>query len=268
MRELPASWSAQQARVWGSGSWQRIADAVLCEVHDELVGRLVPQPGERWLDLATGSGAVALRAARAGAQVIAQDLSPELVQSARQCAAEHGLQVRFDVGDAERLPYPDAGFDAISSAHGIVFAVDHRAVAKELARTCRAGGRLGVTYWRPNPPLAELMGRVGCTRPPGADEPRRFSDPGYVRGLLEDAFELEFAERTCHWRAASGEAAWELWSESDGPAKTGLAALSAEKREALREDWVEYFEQHRRGAIVDVPRPYLLVIGRRRATRP
>lgn len=260
-----ARWSAHQAHVWGSGSWRRIADAVLCEVHDALVERLAPKPGERWLDLATGSGAVALRAARAGAQVTAQDLSPELVQTARQCAAEQGLPVQFDVGDAGMLPYPDASFDVVCSAHGIVFVVDHRAVANELARTCRIGGRLGVTYWRPNPPLAELMGRVGYKRPAGAGLPRDWGDPSYVQDLLAHAFELEFAEAVCHWRAASGEAAWELWIDSDGPAKTGVAALSNDSREALHTDWVAYFEQHRRGTIVDVPRPYLLVIGRRRA---
>jgi ubiquinone/menaquinone biosynthesis C-methylase UbiE len=152
------------------------------------VTRLAPKPRERWLDLATGSGAVALRAARVGAQVTAQDLAPELVETARQRAAEQGLSVRFDVGDAERLPYADATFDVVSSAHGIVFAVDHTAVAREIARTCRAGGRLGVTYWRPNPPLTELMARVGYTRPAGADQPRNWSDPSYVRHLLGKTF--------------------------------------------------------------------------------
>jgi SAM-dependent methyltransferase len=173
--------------------------------------------------------------------------------------------VRFDVGDAQRLPYPDASFDVLSSAHGIVFTVDHKAVASELARACRVGGRLGVTYWRPNPPLAQLMSRVGYTRPAGADQPRDWSDPRYVEGLLADDFELDFAEAVCHWRAESGEAAWRLFIESDGPAKTGVAALSSDARETLHRDWVSYFEQHRDGAIVDVPRPYLLVMGRRRA---
>jgi SAM-dependent methyltransferase len=263
--QLIESWTAEQARIWGSGSWQRIADAVLWEVHDELVKRLAPKPAERWLDLATGSGAVALRAARAGAHVSAQDLAPGLVKAARQRATEQGLSVRFDVGDAERLPYRDASFDVVSSAHGIVFAVDHRAVARELARTCRAGGRLGVTYWRPNPPLAELMARVGYTRPAGADQPRDWSDRGYVHGLLSDAFELEFFDGVCHWRAESGESAWRLFIESDGPGRTGVAALSSDVREALHEDWVEYFERHRHGAIVDVRRPYFLIIGRRRS---
>ena len=67
-----------------------------------------PQPGERWLDLATGTGAVALRAARAGARVSGQDLAPGLIETARRLAAEEGLSVAFEVGDAERLGYRDA----------------------------------------------------------------------------------------------------------------------------------------------------------------
>jgi SAM-dependent methyltransferase len=264
MRGLVEDWTAEQARIWGSASWQHIAEAVLFEVYDDLLARLAPRPGERWLDLATGSGAIALRAARAGAQVTAQDLAPGLVETARRLAAEQGLSVRFDVGDAARLPYANASFDVVSSAHGVVFTTDHAAVARELARTCRPGGRLGITYWRPNPGLAQLMDRVGYTRPAGADRPRDWSDPDYVGSLLADDFQLEFAEAVCYWRAASGEAAWRLFIESDGPAKAGVAAHSTEAREALHQDWVEYFERHREDGGVSVPRPYLLVIGRRR----
>jgi len=96
-------------------------------------------------------------------------LAPELIETARDLAAQEGLRVDFAVGDAERLANPDASFDVVSSAHGVVHAYDHRAVASELARVCRPGGRLGVTYWLPNPELQALMERVGYARPPGAD---------------------------------------------------------------------------------------------------
>jgi SAM-dependent methyltransferase len=262
---VDAHWKLEQARVWGSASWQRIADTVLIQVHDDLVARLGPRPGERWLDLATGTGAIALRAARAGADVTAQDLAPALVETARRLAAEQRLSIRFDVGDAEHLPYAAASFDVVSSAHGVVFATDHGAVAKELARTCRPGGRLGVTYWRPNPELAQLMERVGYTRPVNADRPRDWSRPDYVNDLLGDDFELQFIEAVCHWTAESGEDAWRLFTESDGPAKTGVAALPTAECDALRRDWIDYFERHRKDSRVSVPRPYLLVMGRRRA---
>lgn len=259
-----AHWKAQQARAWGSAPWQNIAEGVLSAVHDALVSRLAPHPGDRWLDLATGTGAVALRAARAEAEVSALDLSPALVRAARLLAASHRLAVRFDIGDAERLPYSDASFDVVSSAHGVVFAADHRAVARELARVCRIGGRLGLTYWRYNPGLEQLMDRIGYARPPSADSPRDWRRPRYVERLLGPDFELEFIEAACSWNAESGEAAWRLLIGSDGPAKTGVAALPSATREALHRDWVEYFERHRDDGVVSVPRPYLLILGRRR----
>jgi SAM-dependent methyltransferase len=258
-------WKAKQAGVWGSASWANVAERMLYPVHDELVARLAPRPGERWLDLATGTGAVALRAARAGAAVTAQDLAPALLETAGQLARAEGLEVQFDVGDAERLPYANASFDVLSSAHGIVFAADHAAVARQLARVCRPGGRLGLTYWRPNPELQRLMERVGYQRPAQADSPRDWARPAYVNDLLGTDFVLEFVEAICPWAAESGEATWQLFITSDGPAKTGVAALPPPQRNALHRDWVAYFERHRENDSVSVPRPYLLTVGRRRA---
>jgi ubiquinone/menaquinone biosynthesis C-methylase UbiE len=260
-----AALKADQARIWGSASWQNIAERQLFPVHDELVARLGPKRGERWLDLATGTGAVALRAARAGAEVSAQDLAEPLIETARKLAAQEALAIEFTVGDAERLGYTDASFDVVSSAHGVVHAYDHHAVARELARVCRPGGRLGLTYWLPNPELQALMERVGYARPQGTDLPSDWARRDHVTALLGGMFELEFAEAVCPWTAKAGEAAWRLLIESDGPAREGVATLSPAEREDLKRDWIEYFERHRTPAGVSVPRPYLLILGRLRA---
>jgi ubiquinone/menaquinone biosynthesis C-methylase UbiE len=259
-----ADWKADQGRVWGGASWQEIADGTLHPVHDELAARLAPQRGERWLDLATGTGAVALRAARAGADVTGLDLAPALIETAKRLAADQGLAVRFEVGDVERLPYDDALFDVVSSAHGVVFAADHGAVAAELARVCRPGGRLGLTYWLPNPELQRLMERVGYTRPEGAGRPADWARRDYVARLLGDQFQLDFVEAVCPWIGQSGEALWQLFLRADGPAKAGVAALPDHEREALRRDWVDYFERHRTASGISAPRPYLIILGRRR----
>jgi ubiquinone/menaquinone biosynthesis C-methylase UbiE len=260
-----AELKADQARIWGSASWQQIAERQRFPVHDELIARLGPRRGERWLDLATGTGAVVLRAARAGARVTGQDLAPELIETACDLAAKEGLSVDFDVSDAERLDYPDAWFDVVSSAHGVVHAYDHRAVANELARVCRPGGRLGLTYWLPNPELQALMERVGYARPQVADLPGDWARRDYATALLGDAFELEFAEAVCPWTGDSGAAMWRLLIESDGPAREGVAGLSTTERAALERDWIDYFERHRTPEGVSAPRPYLLILGRRRA---
>jgi SAM-dependent methyltransferase len=260
-----AEWKAAQGRVWGAAGWQEIADGTMSPVHEQLVARLAPRPGERWLDLATGTGAVALRAARAGAEVTGLDLAPGLIETARRLAAKQRRPAQFDIGDVERLPYADASFDVVSSAHGVVFAVDHAAVAAELARVCRPGGRLGLSFWLPNPELQRLMDRVGYTRPGGAGRPADWARPAYATALLGDHFELGFAEATCPWTGESGQALWQLFLRADGPAKAGVAALPDDQREALRRDWVDYFERHRTDSGICAPRPYLIIQGRRRA---
>jgi hypothetical protein len=137
-------------------------------------------------------------------------------------------------------------------------------VASELARVCRPGGRVGLTYWLPNPELEALMERVGYARPPGADLPGDWVRREHATALLRGAFDLEFVEAVCPWTGESGAAMWRLLIESDGPACEGVAGLSATEREALERDWIDYFEAHRTPEGINAPRPYLLILGRRR----
>ena len=123
---------ARQSEAWGSAPWEPAA-ARLVPIHDHLVARLAPSRGELWLDVGTGTGAVALRAAYAGAHVTGVDLSPVMVDTARRLASERGIGIRFEVGDAERLPYEDASFDVVASA------LVKRDRALECAREARAG---------------------------------------------------------------------------------------------------------------------------------
>src|SRR5262249_53012321 len=157
--------------------------------------RLAPQPREKWLDVGCGPGGVAMRAARAGATVTGLDLSPVMVETARRRAAEAGLEIAYDVGDAESLPYEDASFDVVSSSVGIFLAPDHAAVARELARVVRPGGRLGFTAWRPGSRVekgVQLSSRFQPPPPEGAGYPFDWGTEEHVTELLGGAFELEF----------------------------------------------------------------------------
>jgi ubiquinone/menaquinone biosynthesis C-methylase UbiE len=123
---------AKQSVMWGNGPYERVSEH-LTVAHDHLFRALPPQPDERWLDIATGTGEIARPAARAGAQVTGLDLAPELIETARAKAAAEDLEITFEVGDAEALPYEDASFDTVTSTFGVMFAPDHAAVARELA---------------------------------------------------------------------------------------------------------------------------------------
>jgi SAM-dependent methyltransferase len=230
------------------------------------VARLAPRPGERWLDVATGTGAVALRAAGAGAVVTAQDLAPGLIATAQRLAAEAGVRIAFEVGDAARLPYPDGAFDVVASAHGVSFVADHRAAAHELARVCRPGGRLGLTDWLPgrNTEFEEMLARFRPADAGGGIRRHDWGERAHVEELLVRWFSLDFFEGVSPWRGESGTAIWKLYSTSNGKAKQWIASLDLETREQLREAFVDYFESYRTPAGIAAPRDYFVVVGRRR----
>jgi SAM-dependent methyltransferase len=254
---------ARQSEVWGSAPWQRVAP-LLAPVHEHVVRRLDPQPGERFLDVATGTGAVAIRAAQAGADVTGIDLAPALVETARRLAAEQGLEIRFDVGDAEALPYNEASFDAVASSMGVIFTPSHAAAASELARVCRPGGRLAFSAWRPDSLFRAVTKKYAPPLEPGQGDSDDWGRDEYVERLLGGAFELEFEEGDAPLISDSGEAAWELLVTSAGPFKQRAETLEPERRADLQREFVEFLERHRDGNQVRLPGPYLLVFGRRR----
>jgi SAM-dependent methyltransferase len=254
----------RQSVMWGTGPYQRITETIP-DIHDVVLERLAPAPGDRWLDLATGTGAAAERAAAAGADVTGLDLAPGLIETAKERAAELGLEIDYVVGDVERLPFDDASFDKVSSTCGIMFAPDHEASARELARVTRHGGRIALVNWTPTSGMAKVfkvMAPYQAAPPPS--NPFDWGDEKHVRELLGDSFDLELEEGVSTIRQPSGEAYWELFSTSYGPTKT-LAESLGERREELRRDWVEFFETNyaEDGEIVH-PREYLLVLGTRR----
>ena len=254
----------RQSVMWGNGPYERIADTIV-DVHEAVVELLAPTPGDRWLDLATGTGAVAEDAAAAGAQVTAIDLAPVLIETAKERASAKGLEIDYRVGDAERLDLPDAAFDKVSSTCGVMFAPDHEAVARELARVTKPGGRIGLANWTPAGGLGRLFKVMTPYQPaPPPSSPFDWGDETRVRELLGDDFELELEERVSTLRTPTAEEYWQLFSTSYGPTKT-LAESIGERREDLRRDWIEFFEtNYESGGEIAHTREFLLVSGIRR----
>ena len=257
---------SKQSVMWGSGPYERVT-ANLLDAQEDLVRALEPRQGDRWLDVATGTGAVARLAARAGADVTGLDLAPDLIATARAANDVDALSIRYDVGDAESMPYDDASFDVVSSTFGVMFAPDHEAAARELARVCRPGGKLGLACWREESGAGDMfrvMRPFQGAPPAGIGNPFAWGDEDHVRALLGDAFELEFAELDCVNRLASSEEAWEIFSTSYGPTKVLADSLDDERRDALQKAWIELFERSREGEGIAHHRLYLRVLGTRR----
>ena len=254
----------RQSVMWGNGPYQRITETIV-DIHDIVLERLAPQDGDRFLDLACGTGAVAERAAAAGADVTGIDLAPALIETAQERAESLGLSIDYAVGDAENLDVPDASFDKLASTCGIMFAPDHEAVADELARVTKPGGRIALANWTPTGGLAKMFAVMAPYQPaPPPSSPFAWGDEARVTELLGETFELELEEHVSTLRVPSGEDYWELFSTSYGPTKT-LAEGLGDRREDLHRDWVEFFETNYRkdGEIVHT-REFLLVLGTRR----
>jgi SAM-dependent methyltransferase len=251
------------SEVWGIGTYERLA-ARFTPVHERLVEVLKIRPGEQLLDLATGTGAVAIRAAQAGGEVTALDIAEPMLAKARSAAESAGVDIRFDLGDVEHLPYDDASFDVVSSAFGLVFAPDHANVAEELRRVTRSGGRIGFTGWKPNSRLAELYRRF-TDEPLDGNEAYEWGREDHVEDMLAEAFELEFEDGTLCLEAASGEEIWELFSTSAPPVIALLRRLDAGDAERFHQAFVELYEGYPApDGGIRVPRRYLLVLGTRR----
>jgi ubiquinone/menaquinone biosynthesis C-methylase UbiE len=243
------------ADAWSGASYERIA-ATFATIHDRVVAALAVGSGMRVLDVACGTGGVALRAARAGADVVGIDISADQLAKARLAAEAEGLEIRFDQGDCQQLPYADAEFDAVASIFGAIFAADHERAAAELARVCRPAGRLALTAWQDDA-WSEVHARAGRTFPGDADA-REWAKEEHLRALLGDAFELELQAGEWRIEASSGEELWELASTSMPPLRAWLAGLDDADRARAERVYLEYLAP---GVLA---REYVLVLGTRR----
>jgi SAM-dependent methyltransferase len=176
----------RHAKMWASGDFPSIAPIVVpLSLH--MVEALAIAPGQRVLDVGGGTGSASIPAARTGADVVATDLTPELLDVARAQADEEGLEMTFEVADAEALPYEDASFDVVMSSLGAMFAPHHEATASELLRVTKPGGKIGMANWTPEGQIGEMfrvMKPFAPPPPPGAQPAPLWGSEDHVRELL------------------------------------------------------------------------------------
>jgi SAM-dependent methyltransferase len=184
--------------MWASGDYPSMVETFLLPLGPRLVEACGIGPGMRVLDVASGTGNAALPGAQRGADVTASDLTPELLEAGRLRAETEGLELDWVEADAERLPFEDASFDVVMSSIGAMFAPHHQAVADELVRVCRPGGRIGLLSWTPEGMIGALfrtMGPFMPPPPPGAQPPPLWGSEEHLRGLLGDRVDFRTLER-------------------------------------------------------------------------
>ena len=189
---------AKHAAMWASGSYRTVVDDVVGSLGGILVDTVDVQPGQRVLDVAAGTGTSAIPAARRGADVIATDLTPELLDIGRAAAAAEGLDLTWQTADAEALPFADAEFDVVLSSIGVMFAPHHQLAADELARVTRSGGTIGVLSWTPEGFIGQMFATMkpyAPAPPPGASPAPLWGHVDHVRSLFGDRVTDVFARQ-------------------------------------------------------------------------
>lgn len=238
--------------IWAMGEYDRIADSLTVSTDQTLrVAKL--RPGERVLDLATGTGITAIGARERGAKVTGADLTPELLEVARAKAREAGFDdIDFREADAENLPFADGSFDVVLSTCGHMFAPDQEKVGAELARVTRRGGRVVFLAWAPDGGLAGWFRITNkhVAPPPGVASPFNWGDAEKVKGLLGPSFpEIAFTRGDCPQFGDSPDDIWNLFSTRYGPTVRALAALPTdEARAAFREEMLGFLAGYRAAA--------------------
>lgn len=179
--------AARHRAVWASGDYPAIATDLVAPLGPVLVEAAGIGPGDRVLDVAAGTGNVAIPAAQTGASVVASDLTPELLAVGERIAAGRGAVLEWRQANAEQLPFADNDFDVVTSAIGVMFAPHHRAAADELLRVCRPGGRIGLISWTPEGLVGQMftaMKPFVPAPPPGVQPPPLWGSENHVRDLF------------------------------------------------------------------------------------
>ena len=226
---------ARQQAMWSSGDFAVIGTTL------QIVGELLAEAADvravhRVLDVAAGNGNATLAAARRFATVTSTDYVQALLERGRQRAEAEGYaSVRFEVADAEALPYPDACFDVVLSTFGVMFAPDHERAAAEMTRVLKPGGRIGLASWTPAGFIGELFRVVAryVAPPPGVASPLLWGTEAHVRELFPSAAKIEHASRHFAFRYRSPEHWVDVFRRFYGPTYTAFRALDGDRQAAL-----------------------------------
>jgi ubiquinone/menaquinone biosynthesis C-methylase UbiE len=254
---------------WMAGDFGQIAKYT-ADAAAEFISRLPIQPGMDVLDVACGTGNLAIPAARAEARVTGVDIAANLLEQARARAAAENLTIDFRAGDAEALPFADASFDMVVTMFGAMFAPRPELVAAELARVCRPGGMVAMANWTPEGFVGKTFAVTGRLAPPPSDLPRP------VLWGREDVVKQRFAAVGCKvqtFRRAlmfrypfPAARVVQFFREYFGPTQVAFSRLDAAGQAAMATELEKLWLAHNEGPANEsrVRAEYLEV----RATKP
>ncbi|MFJ1259593.1 class I SAM-dependent methyltransferase [Cupriavidus sp. CuC1] len=261
--DLGAVKTRQQA-AWSAGNYA-VVGTTLQIVGETLCEALDLRAGARVLDVAAGNGNATLAAARRWCDVTSTDYVPALLEAGRARAQAEGHTICFQEADAENLPFPDASFDVVLSTFGVMFTPDQEQAARELARVCKPGGRIGLANWTPESFIGQLFKTIGkyIPPPPGVKSPASWGTKAALETLFGDAARaIHTATREFIFRYHSPAHWLEVFRTYYGPMHKTFGALDAGKQAAFTEELMALMVSRNRsgdGTLV-LPSEYLEVV--------
>lgn len=265
-----AAIKAKQKATWESGDFGQIAQSIE-NFAEEFMGRQPLYAGMRVLDVACGTGNLAMVAAKQGCLVNGIDIASNLLVQARGRAAAAGLTIAFKEADAEAMPFPDGGFDLAVSMFGVMFTPQPDVAAAELWRVTRPGGRVALANWTPEGFIGKMFGVFKAhlpPPPPGLSSPMEWGNEATVQKRFAQGFvNVRFARRIAPMRYPFPPAETvEFFRKYYGPTLRAFESLPPDRQAALRRDLVELQTRHNASRIpgtTEVEAEYLEVIATR-----
>jgi ubiquinone/menaquinone biosynthesis C-methylase UbiE len=241
--------SLSQHDIWSAGDFSAIAASSI--LVGELLCESIPlRAGQRVLDVATGSGNTAMSAARRACDVVGVDFVPALLERARErVAAERLRNITFDLGDTEKLPFPDASFDVTLSTFGHMFAPDPDKAASEMARVTKPGGTVAFIAWTPDGMFSKIFALHDKYNPkgPGLEKCCAWGDDAFIRarfGPYAKSFRISRKDRIYRARTA---AQWlGFMRQNLGPTILAFAGLDARADEELSREMISTMQSYNR----------------------
>ena len=273
-RGLPSEVRAALRAMWALGDYRRFATELDSQLGRDLVEACGIGAGQRVLDVAAGSGNVAIRAAEAGAEVVASDITVENMKAGEREASQRGVELEWVEGDAQALPFGDGEFDVVTSSAGAMFAPDQQAVADELLRVCRPDGTIGMANFTPDGLAADFFGVLAPylpPPPPEAPSPLLWGDEAHVRRLFGDrASSLEASKRELVETVPGPPADYcDFYRQTFGPVVAAFASVEDEPERSadLQSEFLDFVERANSGppdGPTELRFEYLLVLARKR----
>lgn len=254
---------AKQKVAWRSGNYATVG-VTLQIVGEQLAESMDLSPTAKVLDVAAGNGNATLAFARRWHDVTSTDYVDDLLASGRERANAEGLDVRFQIADAEALPFEDGAFDAVVSTYGVMFAPNQRQAASELMRVCRSGGHIGLANWTPAGFIGQMFKTLGkhVAPPPGVQSPALWGDETWLNETFKDAAAIHTARNTFNFRYRSPEHFIQLFKDLYGPVHKAFQALEPAGQAALGKDLTNLVHQFNvaTDGSLRIPGEYLEVI--------